>query len=444
MCARNPPTPPPMGSDPPTRVAGVTEPVDLEAILAEVRAAAEEARANGVYPDGLEEQLQSDFARQLARPDHDEARRERVNTLKNQLHEVELARHFGPEHVAQKSSVPGGAIVHKATAKAIDRQVTGIYRQVRRFTDTLMPLMAQVVDVIEDPTAHVHDDLVAELDTVHDRVGELQRTLDTLGVAFRDSASVLARLLDHLNTFDGLEARVASIEEIERRRRFDPFFDYADFEDMGRGSTEDIEAEYRELAELLASTPGPVVDIGAGRGEFLRLLAKHDKECWGVELDEALAERGREAGLEMRHGDGLEVLRDQPFGSLGGIVLLHVVEHLTPNEVLEMVQLAFDRLTRGGLLVMETPNPQSLYTFARAFWLDPTHSKPLHPRYLEFVTKEAGFEAIKFDWTAAPSAEEALIEPDDDTPLGRVVAENARRVNDIVFAPQNYRLVVRR
>jgi hypothetical protein len=424
----------------------VSDSVDLESVIAEVQAAAAEARASGVYPEGLEEQLQSDFARQLHRGDRNKQRQFRVETLKHQLREIERTRHFGPEHVENTSSVPGGAIVHKAAGKAVNRQITGVYQQVRRFSDTVAALLAELVDAIEDPTAHVHDDMVAELDVLQDRVGELQRTLDTLGAAFRDSAGVLARLLGHLNNFDGLGARIATIEEIERRRRFDPFFDYGKFEDMGRGDEADLETEYAELAKLLAATPGPVIDIGAGRGEMLRLLDKLGKESRGVELDEALALQAAEAGLSIEHGDGIEVLRQQSFGSLGGIVLLHVIEHLTPNELLDVVQLSFDRLARGGLLVMETPNPQSLYIFARAFWLDPTHTKPIHPQYLQFVAEEAGFESIKFDWTGIPGSDEMLIEPPPglDGELGSIVAENARRTNQLVFGPQNYRIVLRR
>ena len=146
----------------------------------------------------------------------------------------------------------------------------------------------------------------------------------------------------------------------------------------------------------------------------------------------------------MRLTDGLVGLRAEAPASLGGIVLIHVIEHLTPNEQMELVRLAFDRLVPGGELVMETPNPQSLYIFARAFWLDPTHSKPVHPLYLEFVLRQAGFDQVEYEWTALPDEEERLLEVAEDSPLGELVAENARRTNALLFAPQNYRVFARR
>jgi O-antigen chain-terminating methyltransferase len=112
--------------------------------------------------------------------------------------------------------------------------------------------------------------------------------------------------------------------------------------------------------------------------------------------------------------------------------------------VLDVVQHAYRALADGGQLVVETPNPQSLYVFARAFWLDPTHSKPVHPVYLDFVLRSAGFSRVEFEWTALPAAAERLEELTDESPLTKVINENARRVNDILFAAQNYRVTAYR
>ena len=439
---------PPMTSAPvrtgpetgPTRLRQVTDPIDLDQVLAEVLDAASQARASGVYPDGLEEQLQSDFARQLRRDDP----RDRIATLRHELALLDAARGMARRNVATSSSMPGGSAMHKAIGKAVGRQVDGVYEQLDGYTSQLMAVLANVIDAVDDPKAHVHSDLIYELNALEDRVAELQNTLDRLGVAFRDTSGVLARTVTYLDDLDGLDARLARLEEAERRRRFDPFFDYGDFEDIARGAEADMEIEYAGLADRLSFAPGPIVDVGAGRGEFLRLLNARGVEAWGVEIDEALVLKAEAEGLDIRLSDGLEVLRDQPFGSLGAIVLLHVIEHLTPNELLELIELARDRLMPTGMLVMETPNPQSLYIFARAFWLDPTHSKPVHPKYLEFALKAAGFDAQDWEWTQVPGESERLLDAVVDGEVGEVVAENAKRVNDLLFAAQNYRVIAHR
>lgn len=415
-------------------------PIDLDVVMQEVLDAAQAARDSGVYPPGLEEQLQSDFARQLHRPDP----RDRIVHLRNIL--AALSEHrLGRAEVPTTSSVPGGTAAHKAVSKAVGRQIDGVYQQINDYTDHLIGVLSFVVEGLEDPRSHVHSEILYELDALQDRVAELQLTIDSLGQTYRQTTGVMARLLDHLNAFDGIDARLAKLEEAERRRGFDPFFEYGRFEDVARGAEPDIEAEYADLADRLTEAPGPVLDIGAGRGEFLRLMQDRGKECWGLEIDEDLVRDAADAGVDIRLIDGLEGLRVQPFDSLGAVVLLHVVEHLTPNELMELVTLAYDRLAQGGELVLETPNPQSLYIFARAFWLDPTHSKPVHPMYLEFVLRQAGFKEVTLEWTALPPVGEQMVVPDvDDSPLAEVVAENARRMNALVFAAQNYRVIAHR
>jgi O-antigen chain-terminating methyltransferase len=174
------------------------------------------------------------------------------------------------------------------------------------------------------------------------------------------------------------------------------------------------------------------------------LLGERGATVWGVDIDADLVSSGQREGLDIRLGDAVETLRTTPMASLGGIVLLHVVEHLTPNELLDVVQLAHRSLAGSGQLVIETPNPQSLYVFARAFWLDPTHTKPVHPVYLDFVLRSAGFSSVEFEWTALPAEAERLEVIDDDSPLAKVINENARKVNDLLFAAQNYRVTAYR
>ncbi len=429
--------------------------------MQEVMDAAREARDSGVYPDGLEEQLQSDFARQLSRPDP----RDRIKHLDGLLEQLS-ARRMGRAAVETSSAIPGGSAAHRAIGKVVSRQVDGVYQQMNNFTAELVGVLGFMMEGLQDPQAHVHTEMLRELDALQDRVAELQVTIDSLGSTYREATGVMSHLLVHLNSLDGLEARLAALEESERRRGFDPFFEYGRFEDVARGAESDIEVEYSALADQMAGSPGPVLDIGAGRGEFLRLLQERDQECWGLEIDEDLVRDAIDAGIDIRLTDGLEGLREQPLGSLGGIVMLHVVEHLSVNELMELVLLAYDRLAVGGTLVMETPNPQSLYVFARAFWLDPTHSKPVHPVFLDFLVRQAGFSEVRIDWTAPPSEDEQLLdaghiaeepasrpeaEPAADrdlreqlAELAAVVSANAERTNDLVFGPQNYRLTARR
>ena len=50
---------------------------------------------------------------------------------------------------------------------------------------------------------------------------------------------------------------------------------------------------------------------------------------------------------------------------------------------------------RGGVLVIETPNPECLAIFATHFYLDPTHTRPVPHPLLAFYMEENGLGRIE-------------------------------------------------
>lgn len=134
-----------------------------------------------------------------------------------------------------------------------------------------------------------------------------------------------------------------------------------------------------------------VADLGCGRGEFLSLLKENGIPARGVELSAELVAYGRTRGLEVEQNDLFAWLLAQPQRSVDGIFCSQVVEHLPPASVWDLVRLAHDKLAPGGVLAIETPNPECLAIFASHFFLDPTHTRPVPPSLLEFYFVENGF-----------------------------------------------------
>lgn len=169
--------------------------------------------------------------------------------------------------------------------------------------------------------------------------------------------------------------------------------DYADFEDLFRGSEAFIRERLRVYVPLLEGRDA-VVDLGCGRGEMLDLLAAAGVDALGVDVDPGMVERSRRKGHRVHAGDALAWLADQPAGALDAIFSAQFVEHLPPPEVARLLTLARRTLRPGGVLVAETVNPHSVRAF-KTFWLDPTHTHPLFPETLVSMCRQAGFpEAI--------------------------------------------------
>ena len=101
--------------------------------------------------------------------------------------------------------------------------------------------------------------------------------------------------------------------------------------------------------------------------------------------------------------DGNTYLRTIADESLGGLALIQVDR--APERAGAASISWRSRPARSApvaAMIMETVNPQSLYVFARSFYLDPTHVRPVHPGYLEFLFREAGFAEVEIDWRNPP------------------------------------------
>ncbi|MGI8991547.1 MAG: class I SAM-dependent methyltransferase [Bryobacteraceae bacterium] len=166
-------------------------------------------------------------------------------------------------------------------------------------------------------------------------------------------------------------------------------FDYQRFVDRFRGSEEYVRSKLHFYVPYFEGRR-EVLDIGCGRGEFLELV-----EGCGIDLSEESIAYCRRKGLRAEVADLFPYLENLPDSALDGIFSSQVVEHLPPDRLPEMIQLCAAKLARGGLLALETPNPDCLAIFATHFYLDPTHTRPLPSALLAFYMEEAGMGGIE-------------------------------------------------
>lgn len=171
---------------------------------------------------------------------------------------------------------------------------------------------------------------------------------------------------------------------------------YRAFEDKFRGSPESILERLRAYLPLLAQLPkgigeGRAIDIGCGRGEWLEIAAEAGFTAVGVDLNVGMAQAALDKSFQVEIGDALEFLRRQEPASAAVISAFHVAEHLSVDYLLEVLSECHRVLDDGGLLIVETPNPENISVGTWKFHLDPTHQKPLPPVLLEFLVQESGF-----------------------------------------------------
>ncbi len=207
---------------------------------------------------------------------------------------------------------------------------------------------------------------------------------------------------------------------------------YADFERTFRGSEEEIRRRQAADVALFSAAPegGRVVDLGCGRGEFLELLRSAGLEAAGCDTNPVMVARAKEKRLEVACEDLFSWLGDCPDGSLRGIAAYQVVEHFPPERVIELVGLATTKLFPGGVLLLETINPESVYAM-KWFWMDLTHVRPVPAPSLAHLLESAGLRDVRIDRRSPVPAAEAL-------PEGSIASPAFERLAALLFAPQDY------
>jgi SAM-dependent methyltransferase len=147
-----------------------------------------------------------------------------------------------------------------------------------------------------------------------------------------------------------------------------------------------------------------VLDLGCGRGEFLELIKQNGTGARGVDCDPESVALCRQKQLEVEQAELFSYLAALPDESLDGIFSAQVVEHLPPARLPELVTLAASKLEPGGVLAIETPNPECLAIFTSNFYIDPTHVRPVPSALLHFYLEESGFGSIEVH-QLAPAAD---------------------------------------
>ncbi len=171
---------------------------------------------------------------------------------------------------------------------------------------------------------------------------------------------------------------------------------YRAFEDRHRGPRELIRARLEAYQPFITPLlevyqPAAAIDLGCGRGEWLELLQDSGFEPHGVDLDDGMLEACTELGLSVTEGDAVEFLASLEDESQAIVSGFHIAEHISFEALDSLVKQALRVLKPGGLLILETPNPENLVVGTCNFYLDPTHIRPIPPALLSFLPEYHGY-----------------------------------------------------
>ena len=138
---------------------------------------------------------------------------------------------------------------------------------------------------------------------------------------------------------------------------------------------------------------GPVFDAAPSRGEWLEVLRTAEIPARAASANPAVRGRCAELGFAVSDNDPSSELAATPARSLGAVLAFRYAERLSPQELARFVDLAARAVQPGGVLIVETPDPDG--TSAGEFSRDPFARAPLHPSFLRFLAEAAGFRSVE-------------------------------------------------
>ena len=236
------------------------------------------------------------------------------------------------------------------------------------------------------------------------------------------------------------DQRIKKLEEIEKENDLD--MDYLAFENKYRGSEESIQKLQEKFVRLYAGKDN-ILDIGCGRGEFIKTLLNAGKQyVFGMDINPQMVEKCKKDGLSVELRDGVSYLYDNDNLNLGGIFSSQVIEHLKPSQIVKLIKGAYKNLREGSPLILETINPMALVTQTMAYTLDLTHRQYVHPFTIEMLLKEHGFKKVEFIYSSPVDIEAPVLKDNDMDPKElEKYNEKIRRMHEMLFGYQDYAVI---
>lgn len=312
--------------------------------------------------------------------------------------------------VNQLKDSTAAAIVDKADSYEVNRIKEEFTAAIANKADA-----REIVELRDSLLAMVADKANSqEFTEIRDRLDAFSRALSELDVKDSTIRKLLTRqkrdiiLQERRINFILEEARARLPEPFDKEQlnkldneyqhRLDAL--YVSFEDEFRGTREEIKERARIYLPIITEAGAgtrerPILDIGCGRGEWLELLHEEGLTAFGIDLNRVLVQQCADIGLTVYEAEALCYLRESPDNSLGAITGIHIIEHLSFDNLVALLDECLRVLKPGGLLIFETPNPENLIVGACNFYFDPTHLRPLPPPSMEYMLETRGFLNLK-------------------------------------------------
>ncbi len=144
------------------------------------------------------------------------------------------------------------------------------------------------------------------------------------------------------------------------------------------------ELEEKKILQFIAnfSPSGLILDVGCGYGRLLELIPDDKYTAYGIDLNPEIVKACKANGLNCFTPEQFESSMESTQFDV--ILMLHIIEHLSPSSCFKFIDSYLDRLKDGGILIIATP------VLTEYFFEDFDHIKPYYPTGINMVFSGEG------------------------------------------------------
>jgi 2-polyprenyl-3-methyl-5-hydroxy-6-metoxy-1,4-benzoquinol methylase len=271
-------------------------------------------------------------------------------------------------------------------------EVKNVSEQLQGQTQELQTLRQHVENVTNDVGNHLND-LGSNLRAVQEELHSTIRMLHEF-VGRHENLESMVKIQDsriRAKPHSTNEIRILSSRDARQTIGFiaNKGGEYADFIDNFRPTFDQLLSALDYLTTWLPQT-GKAVDLGAGRGEMVKLMSDRGLDAFGIDSNLSVVSDASKRGIEVKHQEIDEFLRTSEDSSIDVITAIQVVEHVDTPVLEDWFHRIFSLLKPNGVFIAETPNPHAIDAF-KAFWIDTTHKRLYYPESLLHMAQAAGF-----------------------------------------------------
>lgn len=171
-----------------------------------------------------------------------------------------------------------------------------------------------------------------------------------------------------------------------------------------KDSKKDLNIQYRYfkknyLKYLPSDKRARILDLGCGMGHFLYFLKRQGyKDFLGVDSSEQEIHYCKDKGYPVEKDDIFAFL-DKDIEKFDAVIFNDVIEHLTKEQILNILAKIYKSLRTNGVLLIKTINMANFITASGGRYIDITHEIGFTEESLRQVCLLSGFKNVKIKGT---------------------------------------------